>query len=187
MASVLNKFEEKTKILASKVNQNFERLQSDIGTLDEEINSKLSNTKENILSDMQTVKESLENGKADITLGNIEPAQSFKDMVFGLTMPDYSKYEERTRETLYRAMEDGWILIIISRSDKEVSSRLYVGKTEDELKEIMQTHSNVANSSSSIYPIKRGWYYKTTGNGTYAGVKYGFVPNFNGVKLEGEN
>lgn len=60
MASVLNKFEEKTKILASKVNQNFEMLQTDIRTLDEAIDSKLSNTKENILSDIETVKESLE-------------------------------------------------------------------------------------------------------------------------------
>lgn len=88
MASVLNKFEEKTKILASKVNENFEMLQSDIRTLDEATDSKLSSTKENILSDIETVKESLENGKADIDLKNVEASQKFIDNVFNWLAPD---------------------------------------------------------------------------------------------------
>lgn len=60
MASVLHKFEEKTKILASKVNENFEFLQEDIATLTDSVDSKLSSNKESILSDIETVKTSLE-------------------------------------------------------------------------------------------------------------------------------
>lgn len=60
MASVLNKFEEKTKILASKVNENFEFLQKDIATVNESIAPMVTNIKETILADVQTVKESLE-------------------------------------------------------------------------------------------------------------------------------
>lgn len=94
MASVLNKFEEKTKILASKVNQNFEMLQSDISTLDEEIDFKLNSTKESILSDVETVKSSLESGKADINLTNIEASQNFIDNVFNWLAPDFENIIE---------------------------------------------------------------------------------------------
>lgn len=106
MASVLNKFEEKTKILASKVNENFEFLQNDIGVLGESIDSKLSSTKESILSDIQTVKESLENGKAENDLSNVEGS-----ILTNALMPDYSKPTERIITTEYIADTDLYLTI----------------------------------------------------------------------------
>jgi hypothetical protein len=105
MASVLNKFEEKTKILASKVNQNFEMLQSDIRTLDEEIDSRLSSTKENILIDIQAVGDS----RADLNLSNITEVGIKKIVEY--VLPNTSSETPITITSGFIAPTNGWVYL----------------------------------------------------------------------------
>ncbi|MBR5012839.1 MAG: hypothetical protein IKY15_02755 [Clostridia bacterium] len=107
MASILNKFEEKTKILASKVNQNFEFLQEDIATLTDSVDSKLSSNKESILDDIQTVKESLESGKLNTSLDNLDTA-AFEKITNSL-MPNYDAGVDIKSLKEYTIPNDGWV------------------------------------------------------------------------------
>ena len=102
-----------------------------------------------------------------------------KNKVKSLVYPDYAKKEQKTKNTTYLADKDGWVLVEYSSSDQGAKAYLKIGTTETDLTTIMTTTSNVANSSGSIYPIKKGWYYRgeTTSN-TYSKITYYFVPNY---------
>lgn len=102
-----------------------------------------------------------------------------KNKVKNLVYPDYSKLELKTKNTTYLAEKDGWVLVAYSSSDKGARAVLKVGTTPDSLTTIMTITSNVANSSGSIYPIKKGWYYSGEAkNNTYSSITYYFVPNY---------
>lgn len=138
MASVLHKFVSNTKILPSQVNENFEFLQKDITDVSESVVSKLSSTKENILSDVQTVKESLESGKAENDLNNVESS-----ILTNALMPDYSQPTTRILATEYIAETDLFLTCtdIIAHDDyyyklfldyKDVKTEFHWGGYSDE-------------------------------------------------------
>ena len=161
MASVLNKFEEKTKILASKVNQNFEMLQSDIRTLDEEIDSKLSSTKENILSDVQKVKETLEEGKANSDLSNIDNLDKIgTTKILDYVLPN-TNVAPITITSGFIAPANGWVFV----HGRGYSGGSYSAKINGFL---VYSYSSDAglDSASFSFPVLKGDKVEFSGSGT---------------------
>ena len=166
------------------INSNFDKVREEINDNDSRISSLRSETSNNISSLntlIQTTKKELTASIESTTdeslrLDGSNITDTGKENLRTIAFPDYSKMENKTMNTVYQAKEDGWVLIYRCTGNKDVGSYLDVGKTKEVLTRIMFVTSNVVTSSSSIYPIKKGWYYKGGGNSTYAYNTYYFVP-----------
>lgn len=105
MAGILNEFVQNTKILSSKVNENFSIVQDDIIELGQAINSnftqQLVSVKNDLLTDIET--------KLDLSFGNAD--NIFVENLLKSITPDYSSGVPKSANTEYEAETSGLIYV----------------------------------------------------------------------------
>jgi hypothetical protein len=90
MAGILNEFVQNTKILSSKVNENFAIVQDDITELGQALNSNFSTQLVSIKNDLLTDIETVSGQKASKDLSDVEPVSEFKESILEYISPDFS-------------------------------------------------------------------------------------------------
>ena len=107
MAGILNEFVQNTKILASQVNENFAIVQNDMEELGNGLNTIIANEITKAKSDLLTDIQNVSNGKADLSLSNIN--ETAKEMISTLGKPNYAAGVSKAWNTQYTATQNGWI------------------------------------------------------------------------------
>lgn len=108
MAGILNEFVQNTKILSSKVNENFAIVQDDITELGQALNSNFSTQLVSVKNDLLTDIESISKNKANVKLDNVEPDVSFIQKMADYIAPNYE--EKISINSGYTAVESGWVI-----------------------------------------------------------------------------
>lgn len=90
MAGILNEFLPNTKMLSSKVNENFSIVQDDIIELGQAINSNFTQQLVSVKNDLLTDIEEISDSKASKDLSDVEPSTVFKDLILDMVSPNYS-------------------------------------------------------------------------------------------------
>jgi hypothetical protein len=90
MAGILNEFVQNTKILSSKVNENFAIVQDDITELGQALNSNFSTQLVSVKNDLLTDIETVSGQKASKDLSDVEPNSEFKANIMDYVAPNYT-------------------------------------------------------------------------------------------------
>jgi hypothetical protein len=176
MAHDLNIFVEKTKILASKVNENFENLQANItevgNLVNDELGLKIDKVKEDLLVDINAVKEE----KANKDLSNVE-----SDVVSNFVNYSFPKWEariSRIANTEYQAETAGFVYIATNESDGKKYSNWGFSISADgsawqefPVKTIRPDTGR--DNRTAFFPIPKGYHYKAPDRSFSA---YYFIP-----------
>lgn len=107
--------------------------------------------------------------KANVSLDNVNPSQSFKKQSVNWGMPDYANRVSKSTGTNYTAERNGYLWLYYSASgDTKV--------TIDGL-----TFNNAGNTTTAtvLYPVKKGSTYSFSGGGSYGFSCY-FIPAIGG-------
>lgn len=180
MANDLNIFVEKTKILASKVNENFENLQSNItevgNLVNNELGLKIDKVKEDLLVDINSVKEE----KANKDLSNVE-----SDVISTWTNYVFPKWESkinRSANTEYQAETSGFVYIATNEGDGKSYNNWSFSISADGTAWIEIPVKTIRpdtgrDNRTAFFPIPKGYYYKAPSRSFSA---YYFIPAIGG-------
>lgn len=162
MAGILNEFVQNTKILSSKVNENFAIVQDDIIELGQAINSnftqQLVSVKNDLLTDIET--------KLDLSFGNAD--NIFVENLLKSITPDYSSGVPKSANTEYEAETSGLLYVYgggyVKNAPKSLSITINNISLSIGAGDMSYGETGGGMYWSGTYNVSKGDKYKATGN-----------------------